>query len=653
MRKFLTALTLTVALLLSGWLVPSLRAQFAAPIQAALQAIGYVTYTSTYVQWNKNWLDAAGAYHNWGTTSGTAGYGLRDNSGTIEVKNNAGAWTAINPTSGTAPADAKYILQQANGSLANAQALSALATGLVYNTTTTGVLSIYGGDACTNQVIRALSLVGAASCVTITSAYVDATIAQLVAGANSNITSMTGLTGNVGSPSSVTLANAGVIRGDTTTAHTWLLQGYDNDTGPGYVSFATIVNGNSPTLTFTNPSGGGTTVWNGNKIGNVYGGTNQDSSGWSAIPTVTAGVWSTYAGATCTNQFIRVLSALGAATCASVSLSADVTGTLGNSNGGTGQNSSGWSAIPTVTAGTWAQYAGTTCTNQFVRALSALAAATCASVSLTADVSGILPGANGGSGNGFFAVSGPAASLKTFAFPNASATVLTTNAAVTATQGGTGLDTSASSGVVSINAGTWTINNVLTNTRILVGSTGNAVTSSANFTWDSNLFTVFSSSASANTGILKLSDGAGYVMESFWSTSGSANDRAWQIGTGYTDNGTFDFYQATSNVGNPTTQVLSLFRSKGASLNQTTDPGAGVFNAAAGFSVNNTAGQTATCVAITSVSFTGGILTAHTCTDPIALAALVEPYLASQAEVRALRDDLATLRADVAALSSR
>lgn len=55
--------------------------------------------------------------------------------------------------------------------------------------------------------------------------------------------------------------------------------------------------------------------------------------------------------------------------------------------------------------------------------------------------SGILPGANGGTGNGFFAVSGPSTSLKTFTFPNASATVLTNNAAVTVAQGGTGAAT--------------------------------------------------------------------------------------------------------------------------------------------------------------------------------------------------------------------
>jgi len=62
-------------------------------------------------------------------------------------------------------------------------------------------------------------------------------------------------------------------------------------------------------------------------------------------------------------------------------------------------------------------------------------------IDLTTTVSGILPGANGGTGNGFFAVSGPATALKTFTFPNASATVLTTNAVVTVAQGGTGVAT--------------------------------------------------------------------------------------------------------------------------------------------------------------------------------------------------------------------
>jgi len=71
-----------------------------------------------------------------------------------------------------------------------------------------------------------------------------------------------------------------------------------------------------------------------------------------------------------------------------------------------------------------------------------------AQVALTTGVSGILPGANGGTNNGFFDITGPATSLKTFTFPNASSTVLTNNAAVTVAQGGTGVATLGDAGVL-------------------------------------------------------------------------------------------------------------------------------------------------------------------------------------------------------------
>lgn len=61
-------------------------------------------------------------------------------------------------------------------------------------------------------------------------------------------------------------------------------------------------------------------------------------------------------------------------------------------------------------------------------------------VALGTDVSGVLPTPNGGTGTPYFAVSGPASTTKTFTFPNANATVLTTNAFVTLAQGGTGAD---------------------------------------------------------------------------------------------------------------------------------------------------------------------------------------------------------------------
>lgn len=59
-----------------------------------------------------------------------------------------------------------------------------------------------------------------------------------------------------------------------------------------------------------------------------------------------------------------------------------------------------------------------------------------------ANASGVLAAVNGGTANGFFAVSGPATSTKTFTLPNASATILTDNAVVTGAQGGTGVNNS-------------------------------------------------------------------------------------------------------------------------------------------------------------------------------------------------------------------
>jgi hypothetical protein len=59
----------------------------------------------------------------------------------------------------------------------------------------------------------------------------------------------------------------------------------------------------------------------------------------------------------------------------------------------------------------------------------------------TSTITGILGSANGGTGNGFTKFSGATTSEKTYTLPNASATILTDNAAVTSAQGGTGFTT--------------------------------------------------------------------------------------------------------------------------------------------------------------------------------------------------------------------
>jgi hypothetical protein len=68
-------------------------------------------------------------------------------------------------------------------------------------------------------------------------------------------------------------------------------------------------------------------------------------------------------------------------------------------------------------------------------------------IALTTHVSGILPTANGGTGIAFFTAAGPTVA-RIYTFPDAAATVLTSNAAVTVAQGGTALTASVSDAVL-------------------------------------------------------------------------------------------------------------------------------------------------------------------------------------------------------------
>lgn len=85
----------------------------------------------------------------------------------------------------------------------------------------------------------------------------------------------------------------------------------------------------------------------------------------------------------------------------------------------------------------------------------------------------ILLGTNGGTSNGFFSVTGPTTALRTFTFPNASATVLTDNALVTVTQGGSGANTLTNHGVL-VGSGTSPISAIaaMASDNVLMGVTG-------------------------------------------------------------------------------------------------------------------------------------------------------------------------------------
>lgn len=248
----------------------------------------------------------AGSYLNWGTVQGIGGYGLRDNSGTIQVKNANGTWSDVQTSASTITA-APFITRTLDSNLSNEFALGSLATAILVNTTTTGIPTAYAGTSCTNQFLTALSAAGAGTCATVSLSTVSGTLP---------------------------VANGGT--------------GLTSGTSGGVLAF---------TASGTIASSGALTA---NAI--VLGG------GAGAAPTV--------------------LGSLGTTT--------------------------------TVLHG------------------NAAGAPTYGAVSLTADVSGVLPVANGGTNNAFFTVSGPATSAKTYTFPNANATILTDASVVTAAQGGTG-----------------------------------------------------------------------------------------------------------------------------------------------------------------------------------------------------------------------
>lgn len=131
-RRLLLIISLVLALA-----VPVGAQTFTAQIQQFWNQlrVGTIAFATGRVQ--------TSGYLNFGNTVGTNGYGFRDNAGTLQFKDSGGAWSNF-PTGGLAPAAATYLVQVANASLPNAQAIGALSTGVLLGTTTTGVLSSLG-----------------------------------------------------------------------------------------------------------------------------------------------------------------------------------------------------------------------------------------------------------------------------------------------------------------------------------------------------------------------------------------------------------------------------------------------------------------------------------------------------------------------------
>lgn len=104
----------------------------------------------------------------------------------------------------------------------------------------------------------------------------------------------------------------------------------------------------------------------------------------------TGGIPSQYAGTACTNQFARSLNPSGAATCASVSLTADVTGTLPVGSGGTGAATITGVPVGNATSAFTALTGNTCAGGQFANSINAAGQLACATP------------AGGGSGGSIF-----------------------------------------------------------------------------------------------------------------------------------------------------------------------------------------------------------------------------------------------------------
>ena len=284
---------------------------------------------------------------------------------------------------------------------------------------------------------------------------------------------------------------------DLTTKVTGILQSINGGTGSGF----TLFSGPATTVkTFTLPNASCTILTTNAAVTEVQGGTNQTTytlgdilyssasntlSKLSGNTTSTkqylsqtgtgtvsaAPAWATISGSDITGAALTVSNdtnvtlTLGGTPATSLlraaSITAGWTGTLGTSRGGTNADSSAWAQgdiIYISSTGTWDHLAKNTTATRYLSNTGATNNPAWAQIDLTNGVTGILPAANGGTSNGFTAFSGPASTTKTFTLPNATCTILTTNAAVTAAQGGTGLDSSswAQGDLVYISAtGTW------------------------------------------------------------------------------------------------------------------------------------------------------------------------------------------------------
>jgi hypothetical protein len=190
----------------------------------------------------------------------------------------------------------------------------------------------------------------------------------------------------------------------------------------------------------------------------------------------------------------------------------------------------------------------------------------------------IIASTYGGTGNGFTKFSGPATAEKTFTLPNASATILTSNAAVTIAQGGTNATSFGTSGGLAYYNGTSLVNisGLTTDANGLVtirqGSGGADATVnglnlwSTNTTYDTRLRVM----SNYNTGYISQNayfNGASWVADN---TGGAT--AAIQLGATNLD-GQIRFYTSSTNNAGEGTERMRITKVGNIKIGGTADRG--------------------------------------------------------------------------------
>lgn len=143
-------------------------------------------------------------------------------------------------------------------------------------------------------------------------------------------------------------------------------------------------------------------------------------------------------------------------------------------------------------------------------------------IALTTAVSGILPEANGGTNNAFFSVAGPATSVKTYTFPNATCTILSTNGGTftgdITLASGAAIETSISTVASATTPDIWTSTSNVINYTGTITATGFAAAPQAGVHRTLILAGAASFTAGANMlidGVVSFSGAAGDEVEVF------------------------------------------------------------------------------------------------------------------------------------------